>query len=70
VQKWNGTSWVTVSTAATAPLSQRLLSAGGKIRWVPQAGVSGGRAAFKVNARDGVLNSTVTAQVTINLAPA
>jgi len=70
VQKWNGTSWVTVSTAATAPLAQRLLSAGEKIRWVPPVSISGNRAAFKANAWDGVLNSTVTAQVTINLAPA
>jgi hypothetical protein len=70
VQKWNGTSWVTVSTAATAPLAQRRLSAGEKIRWVPPAGVSGDRPAFKAKARDGVLNSTVTAQVMIHLAPA
>ena len=70
VQKWNGTAWVAVSTAAAAPLAQRLLSAGEKIRWVPPAGVSGDRAAFKAKARDGVLNSAVTAQVTINLAPA
>ena len=70
VQKWNGTSWVAVSTAATAPLAQRRLSAGEKIRWVPQDRVSGDRAAFKAKARDGVLNSTVTAQVMIHLAPA
>jgi hypothetical protein len=70
VQKWSGTAWVAVSTSPRVPLAQRLLSAGEKIRWVPPAGVSGNRAAFKANARDGVLNSTVTAQVTINLAPA
>jgi VCBS repeat-containing protein len=70
VQKWNGTAWVTVSTSPRVPLAQRLLSAGEKIRWVPPAGVSGNRAAFKANARDGVLNSTITAQVTINLTPA
>ena len=68
VQKWNGKEWVAVSTAAKAPLAQRLLSAGEKIRWIPPAGVSGNRAGFKANAWDGVLNSTVTAQVTINLA--
>jgi hypothetical protein len=61
---------VAVSTAATAPLAQRRLSAGEKIRWVPQDRVSGDRAAFKAKARDGVLNSTVTAQVMIHLAPA
>jgi hypothetical protein len=70
VQKWNGTSWVNVSTAATSALAQRTLSVGEKIRWVPPAGVSGDRAGFKVKARDGALNSAVTAQVTINLAPA
>jgi hypothetical protein len=68
VQKWNGTSWVNVSTAATSPLAQRTLSVGEKIRWVPPAGVSGNRAAFKVKARDGALNSAVTAQVIVNLA--
>ena len=68
LQKWNGTSWVNVSTAATSPLAQRNLSVGEKIRWVPPAGVSGDRAAFKVKARDGALNSAVTAQVIVNLA--
>lgn len=63
-------SWVNVSTAATSALAQRTLSVGEKIRWVPPAGVSGDRAGFKVKARDGALNSAVTAQVTINLAPA
>ena len=70
VQKWSGTAWVAVSTAARVPLAQRLLSAGEKIRWVPPSGVSGNRAAFKAKAWDGVLNSTVTTQVTINLAEA
>ncbi|NBW87292.1 MAG: hypothetical protein EBR23_10815 [Planctomycetia bacterium] len=59
-----------VSTAATSALAQRTLSVGEKIRWVPPAGVSGDRAGFRVKARDGALNSAVTAQVTINLAPA
>ena len=68
VQKWNGTAWVAVSTAARPPLAQRLLSAGEKIRWVPPAGVSGDRPAFKVKAWDGSLYSAGTAQVTINLA--
>ena len=69
LQKWSGTAWVTVSTASTAALPQRSLSAGQKIRWLPPVGVSGDRAAFKVKASDGMLTSAVTAQVTIQLAP-
>jgi hypothetical protein len=68
VQKWNGTKWVTVSTAANAPLTQRSVSAGDTIRWLPPAGVSGNRPAFRANALNGSLYSAVTAQVTINLA--
>ena len=70
VQKWNGTAWVTVSTAATAPQAQRTLSVGEKLRWLPPASGRGDQAAFKVKARDGTLASAVTAQVTVNLAPA
>jgi hypothetical protein len=55
---------------SSSAIAQRTLSVGEKIRWVPPAGVSGDRAAFKVKARDGAPNSVVTAQVTINLAPA
>jgi hypothetical protein len=44
------------------------VSVGDTIRWVPPAGVSGNRLAFKANAWDGSLYSAVTAQVTINLA--
>jgi len=69
VQRWNGTAWVNVNPAATAPLAQRLLSAGQKIRWVPPAGVSGVRAAFRVKAHDGVLASAAIAQLNIDLAP-
>jgi hypothetical protein len=68
VQKWSGTAWVTVSTAADAPLTQRSVSAGDKIRWMPPAGVAGNRPAFRANAWNGSLYSAVTAQVTINLA--
>jgi hypothetical protein len=68
VQKWSGTAWVTVSTASNAPLTQRTVSAGDKIRWLPPAGVSGNRPAFRANAWNGSLYSAVTAQVTINLA--
>jgi hypothetical protein len=68
VQKWSGTKWVTVSTAANAPLTQRSVSAGDTIRWLPPAGVSGNRPAFRANALNGSLYSAVTAQVTINLA--
>jgi len=45
-------------------------SVGGTLRWVAPAGVSGDRLAFKVRAFDGAIYSTVTAQVTINLATA
>ena len=69
LQKWSGTAWVNVSTAATAALPQRSLSTGQQIRWVPPTGVSGDRLAFKVRARDGSLYSATTAQVTINLSP-
>jgi hypothetical protein len=68
IQKWSGRKWVTVSTAANARLTQRSVSVGDTIRWVPPAGVSGNRLAFKANAWDGSLYSAVTAQVTINLA--
>jgi titin len=67
VQKWSGTAWVTVSTAPNASLTQRTVSAGDKIRWVPPAGVSGDRLAFKAKAWDGSLYSLATARVTINL---
>jgi hypothetical protein len=70
LQKWSGTAWVTVSTSTTAALALRsVLSAGQKIRWLPPAGVSGDQLAFKVKAWDGSLFTTVTAQVTVQLAP-
>ena len=65
VQKWSGTAWVTVSTTPNAPLTQRTVSAGDKIRWVPPAGVSGDRLAFNAKAWNGSLYSLVTARVTI-----
>ena len=67
VQKWSGTKWVTVSTAANAPLTQRSVSVGDKIRWLPPAGASGSRPAFKARAWDGSQYSAATAQVTIKL---
>ena len=67
VQKWSGTKWVTVSTAANAPLTQRSVSVGDKIRWLPPAGVFGSRPAFKARAWDGSQYSAATAQVTIKL---
>jgi hypothetical protein len=67
VQKWSGTNWVTVSTAANAPLTQRTVSVGDKIRWLPSAGASGSRPAFKARAWDGSQYSAATAQVTIKL---
>jgi hypothetical protein len=68
VQKWNGTKWVTVSTASSSPLAQRLLLPGQKIRWIPPIGVTGTRAAFQVKAWDGVAFSAATAQVSVTLA--
>jgi len=68
VQKWNGYAWSTVSTAAGATLSQRSISVGDKLRWLPPPSVSGDRLAFKVKAWDGAMYSTVTAQVNIKLA--
>ena len=70
LQKWNGSAWVLVRTTATATLAQRSLSVGEKIRWVPPAYLFGNLPAFKVKAYDGVLKSTVTAKVSIHLAPA
>jgi hypothetical protein len=67
IQKWSGTKWVTVSTAANAPLAQRTVAVGDKIRWVPPAGASGSRPAFKARAWDGSQYSAATAQVTIKL---
>ena len=67
LQKWSGTKWVTVSTAANAPLTQRTVAVGDTIRWVPPAGASGGRPAFKARAWDGSQYSAATAQVTIKL---
>jgi hypothetical protein len=69
LQKWSGSKWVTVSTAANAPLTQRSVSVGDKIRWLPPAGASGSRPAFKARAWDGSQYSAATAQVKINLAP-
>jgi hypothetical protein len=66
--KANFPAWVTVSTLANAPLAQRSVSVGDKIRWVPPAGVSGNRPAFGAKAWDGAQCSAVTAQVTIKLA--
>jgi len=66
--KANFPAWVTVSTAANAPLAQRSVSVGDKIRRAAPAGVSGNRPAFKARAWDGSQWSAVTAQVTIKLA--
>jgi hypothetical protein len=67
VQKWNGTAWVAVSAAAKAPLSQKLISAGQKLRWVPPAGAMGDQPAFKIKASDGAMTSGMTAQVFVSL---
>ncbi len=67
LQKWNGTAWAAVSVAANAPLSQKLISAGQKIRWLPPAGAIGNQPAFKIKASDGALTSAMTAQVFVSL---
>ena len=67
LQKWNGTAWVTVSAAANAPLAQKLISAGQKLRWLPPAGAVGNQPAFKMKGWDGVLTSGKTTQVFVNL---
>jgi nucleoid-associated protein YgaU len=67
LQKWNGTAWVAVSAAANAPLSQKLLSAGQKLRWLPPAGAVGNRPAFKIKASDGALTSAMTTQLFVDL---
>jgi hypothetical protein len=41
------------------------VAVGDKIRWVPPAGASGSRPAFKARAWDGSQYSAATAQVTI-----
>ncbi|MSR26247.1 MAG: hypothetical protein EXS06_04410 [Planctomycetaceae bacterium] len=70
LQKWSGTAWVNVATAAGVPQRSLSLSEGQKIRWLPPAGVSGAQQVFDVKARDGLLYSTTTAKVTISLAQA
>jgi len=70
LQTWSGTAWVTVATAAALPRRPLSLSEGQKIRWLPPAGVSGAQQAFDVKARDGSLDSTTTAKVTISLTQA
>ena len=65
--KANFPAWVTVSTAANAPLAQRTVAVGDKIRWLPPAGASGSRPAFKARAWDGSQYSAATAQVTSKL---
>ena len=67
LQKWSGTTWVNVSAAANAPLSQKLISAGQKLRWLPPAGAAGNQSAFKIKGWDGGITSGVTTQVFVNL---
>jgi hypothetical protein len=67
VQKWNGTAWVAVSAAANAPLFQKLVSAGQKLRWLPPVGAVGNQSAFKIKAWDGAMTSAMTTQVFVSL---
>ncbi|MFM8705015.1 MAG: hypothetical protein ACKOHG_14330, partial [Planctomycetia bacterium] len=70
LERWNGQAWVVVSTAAAAPVAQRTLSAGQKLRWTPVAGATGVQPAFRVAAFDGVVQSTGVCQVAVGLASA
>jgi len=67
LQRWTGTAWVALTVTSTTPLSQRLFSAGQKIRWLPPGGALGNRPAFKIQAWDGALASVATTQVFISL---
>ena len=67
LQKWNGTAWVAISAASNAPLSQKLLSVGQKLRWLPPANAIGNQPAFKIKASDGAMTSGMTSQVFVNL---
>jgi hypothetical protein len=65
LQRWTGTAWVALP--ATGSVSQRLITAGQKIRWLPPGEASGTRAAFTLKAFDGVMMSATTTQVFVNL---
>jgi len=65
LQRWTGTAWVALP--ATGSVSQRVITAGQKIRWLPPAGATGTRAAFALKAWDGAMMSATTTQVFVNL---
>jgi hypothetical protein len=65
LQRWTGTAWVALP--ATGSVSQRLITAGQRIRWLPPGGASGTRAAFTLKAFDGATISATTTQVFVSL---
>jgi len=67
LQRWTGTAWVALPATPTASVSQRLITAGQKIRWLPPGGASGTRAAFTLKAFDGATISATTTQVFVSL---
>ena len=70
LEKWTGGRWVAVNVAASAPLAQRLVGQGDKLRWTPAANQTGSRPAFQVRAWDGSLASSVPAGINVSIAAA
>lgn len=58
LQRWTGTAWTSISMSLSAPVSQRTILAGQKIRWIPPFGSTALRQAFTLKASDGVASST------------
>ena len=67
LQRWSGTAWVAVPTRPDAPLAQRSLAPGQRLRWLPPRNATGARPAFRVQAWDGRLFSAATAQVFVQV---
>jgi hypothetical protein len=65
LERWSGTAWVRVPTAVGAPLAQRTLQPGQKLRWTSPAGFTGLQGAFRVTASDGVASSASACVVRI-----
>jgi hypothetical protein len=65
LQRWNGTTWVRVPSAVGAPLAQRTLHSGQKLRWIPPSSSTGLQQAFRVTASDGVAESAPACTVRI-----
>jgi len=67
LQRWTGIAWVALPATPTASVSQRLITAGQRIRWLPPGGAIGTRAAFTLKAFDGAMMSATTTQVFVSL---